>query len=208
MGDDERKLVTGRLGRVARLARAGATTGLAALRSKDATSGASKAAKMLGELRGVATKVGQMAGYVDGLVPAQHREAFDKSMAGLRSRAPRSDSAQIRAAVEAEFGCSVDALFDRWDDTPIASASIGQVHRARSVDGREVAVKVQHPGIGEAMRNDLRNAGLLRTAAGAMGLGRFGVGQFIEEAKGALQRRARLSARGGAAATLRGPASR
>lgn len=183
MGDERRKLVTGRLGRVARLARAGASTGLAALRSGDATPGATKAAKLLGELRGVATKVGQMAGYVDGLVPQQHRAAFDKSMAGLRAAAPRSDSAQIRQTIEAEFGKPVQALFAAWDDTPIASASIGQVHRARLANGREVAVKVQHPGIREAMGNDLRNAGLLRTAAGAMGLGRFGVGQFIEEAK-------------------------
>ena len=183
MVSDERKIPRSRLGRVARLARAGATSGLAALRSKDASGSADKAAKMLGELRGVATKLGQMVGYVDGLVPEQHRGAFERSMAGLRAAAPRSSTAEIRATVLDQLGRGVDEVFASWQDDPIASASIGQVHRARLHDGREVAVKVQHTGIAEAMNSDLRNAGLMRSAARAMGLTRFGVAQFIDEAR-------------------------
>lgn len=183
MVSDERKIPTSRLGRVARLARAGATSGLAALRSRDAGGSADKAAKMLGELRGVATKLGQMVGYVDGLVPEQHRGAFERSMAGLRAAAPRSSTEEIRATVREQLGRDVDEVFASWEDVPIASASIGQVHRARLHDGRDVAVKVQHTGIADAMNSDLRNAGLMRSAARAMGLTRFGVAQFIDEAR-------------------------
>lgn len=141
------------------------------------------AAKILGQLRGVAAKVGQMASYVDGLVPEAHRDTFESSMAKLRASAPTSDPMKIRAAVERELGRPVEDAFASWDDEPIASASIGQVHRAVLPDGRAVAVKVRHPGIVQAMESDLRNAGLLEVAFGAMGLSKFEVGRLLEEAR-------------------------
>ncbi len=144
---------------------------------------AESAAKILGQLRGVAAKVGQMASYVDGLVPEAHRDTFESSMSKLRASAPKSNPVQIRAAIEQELGRSVDEVFASWDDEPIASASIGQVHRAVTNDGRPVAVKVRHPGIVEAMESDLRNAGLLEVAFSAMGLSKFEVGRLIEEAR-------------------------
>jgi predicted unusual protein kinase regulating ubiquinone biosynthesis (AarF/ABC1/UbiB family) len=177
---DERKVPRGRLGRLARWAHAGASGGLAMLRNGGSAEGA---ARILGQLRGVAAKVGQMASYVDGLVPEAHRETFEASMAKLRSQAPQSDPAQIRAAVAHELGRSVTEVFAQWDDTPIASASIGQVHRAVLSDGRAVAVKVRHPGIVQAMESDLRNAGLLEVAFAAMGLSKFEVGRLLEEAR-------------------------
>lgn len=181
---DDAKLPTGRLGRLARLARAGASSGMALLRSTDATSaGADKAAQILGQLRGVATKVGQMASYVDGVIPEERREAFEASMAKLRAAAPRSSTAQIRGLVEEELRAPIDQRFSEWDDEPIASASIGQVHRARTMEGRAVAVKVQHHGIVEAMEADLKNAGLFDVMARTFGLGKMEVGRLVQEAR-------------------------
>jgi predicted unusual protein kinase regulating ubiquinone biosynthesis (AarF/ABC1/UbiB family) len=84
---------------------------------------------------------------------------------------------QIRAVIEAELGGPIDQLFAAFDDHPIASASIGQVHRARLPDtvlgGMEVAVKVQHPGIRKAVESDLGSAGILEAMAAVLGGRRF-----------------------------------
>ncbi|MEX1363257.1 MAG: AarF/ABC1/UbiB kinase family protein [Nannocystaceae bacterium] len=180
---DESKLPTGRLGRLARLARAGASSGVALLRGGDASGGADRAAQILGQLRGVATKVGQMASYVDGVVPEEHRETFEASMSKLRSAAPRSSPYQIRLTVEEQLQAPLDRCFAEWDEEPLASASIGQVHRGRTLEGQEVAVKVQHHGIVEAMESDLRNAGLFDMMARGLGMGKFEVGRLIDEAR-------------------------
>lgn len=180
---DERKIPRGRLSRVAKLARAGATSGLAMLRSKSASGAADKVAGMLGEMRGVATKVGQMASYVDGLIPPEHAEAFERSMSKLRAGAPRSSAADIRRTLVEDLGAPPEDLFATWEDLPLASASIGQVHRATLLDGRAVAVKVQHPGIAEAMEADMRNASLMDFGSRAFGFGKFEVGRLVDEAK-------------------------
>ena len=179
---EEAKLPTGRLGRLARLARAGASSGVALLRRGEGA-GVDKAAKILGQMRGVATKVGQMASYVDGVVPPEHRDAFEAGMAKLRAAAPRSSITQIRALVEDELQAPLGECFAEWDDEPIASASIGQVHRARTPDGRPVAVKVQHHGIVEAMEADLKNVGLFDVMARTFGLGKMEVGRLVAEAR-------------------------
>lgn len=162
-----------RLGRLARLAGAGLRTGAGLLLERDATDSALKAARVLGHLRGLATKVGQMAGYVDGVIPEQHREAFETAMKGLRAAAPTSSPAEVRRMLEEDLGAPIDQLFAEWDDQPIASASIGQVHRARLHDGLEVAVKVQHPGIAKALESDLANAGVVESMASMLGMKRF-----------------------------------
>src|SRR3546814_5946791 len=69
--------------------------------------------------------------------------------------------------IREELGADPTDVFGEWDPEPIAAASIGQVHRAITHDGRAVAVKVQYPGVGAAIRSDLGNAGLL---FGAMGM--------------------------------------
>ena len=177
---DERKIPEGRLGRFARLAAMGVRTGAGMLLERDGASSASHAAEVLGTLRGLAAKVGQMASYVDGVVPEAHRDAYEASMKALRASAPRSSSAQIRAAVEEELGAPVDRLFASFSDEPLASASIGQVHAATLPDGREVAVKVQHPGIVKAVESDLANAGMLEGFAGALGGKRFDTKRMFE----------------------------
>ncbi len=172
MDGGERRVPKGRLTRFARLAAAGARSGAGLLLSRTSEDAAQKTAEALGTLRGLAAKVGQMASYVDGVVPEQHREAYESAMSRLRAAAPRSSIGEIRALVEEELGAPIDQLFDEWDDEPIASASIGQVHRAVT-RGIEVAVKVQHPGITKALEADLQNAGVIEQMAGVFGARRF-----------------------------------
>jgi predicted unusual protein kinase regulating ubiquinone biosynthesis (AarF/ABC1/UbiB family) len=175
----EKKVPGGRLGRIARLAKLGLQTGAGAVlgRNDDGQAAAERAADVLGTMRGLAAKIGQMASYVDGLVPESKRAAFETSLKVLRAQAPRSSAAQVRAVIEKELGAPVDELFVEFDDVPIASASIGQVHRARLPEdvmgGIEVAVKVQHPGIRKAVDSDLANAGILESMGAMLGARRF-----------------------------------
>lgn len=156
------------MGRFVRLAGLGARTSASLLFSKRGESAAERAAEVLGTLRGVAAKLGQIASYVDGVVPEGQREAYENALRKLRAQAPTSSSADIRALVERELGGPVSELFRDWEDEPVASASIGQVHRARLPDGRLVAVKVQHTGIAQAMESDLDNVGMLESVLGSV----------------------------------------
>jgi predicted unusual protein kinase regulating ubiquinone biosynthesis (AarF/ABC1/UbiB family) len=166
---ESKKLPLGRLGRLARMAQVGVRSGASMLLSRDGSAAADQAAEILGTMRGLAAKIGQMASYVDGLVPEQHRDAYEQALKGLRAAAPTSPPSQVRALIERELGAPVEQLFAEWDDTPIASASIGQVHHARLEDGREVAVKVQHPGIERAIETDLKNASVLEGLVSTLG---------------------------------------
>lgn len=178
---DGSKLPSGRLGRLVRLAELGARTGTSMLLRRDGDDSATRAAEILGNLRGVAAKVGQMAGYIDGLVPEEQRDAYQKSMKMLLAAAPRSSSAQIRGVVEEDLGAPMDTLFAEWHDEAVASASIGQVHRAVLHNGTEVAVKVQHPGVAKAVESDLENAGLVEGALSMMGTRRLDSKAALEE---------------------------
>lgn len=166
---DPRKLPEGRLGRLARLAGLGARAGANALLSGDAHEAVAKqTAEVLGTMRGLAAKIGQMASYVDGVVPEEHHAHYEGALRVLRAAAPTSSPEDVRRVISEELGAAPEALFATWDDTPIASASIGQVHRATLVDGREVAVKVQHPGIDRAVESDLDNGASLQMMLGAI----------------------------------------
>jgi predicted unusual protein kinase regulating ubiquinone biosynthesis (AarF/ABC1/UbiB family) len=158
--DDAKKLPTGRLKRLVRMAGVGARAGAGFVLSKSGVDAADYAAEVLGTLRGLAAKVGQTLSYVDGLVPEAQRESYERALGKLRSSAPRSSAAAVRAVVEEELGAPIERLFASFEPEPFASASIGQVHRAQLPDGRAVAVKVQHPGIATAVENDLKNAGI------------------------------------------------
>jgi predicted unusual protein kinase regulating ubiquinone biosynthesis (AarF/ABC1/UbiB family) len=183
--DDERgtQVPTGRLSRFAKLLSVGARTGASLLMSRDGRGAAEHAAEVLGSLRGLAAKVGQMASYVDGFVPDDHRESYERAMGKLLSSTPQSSPAAIRKVVESELGKPISELFATWDDEPIASASIGQVHRATLPGGREVAVKVQHPGIDRAIEADLNNAGVLQSMVGALVSKNIGVKDVFDIVK-------------------------
>ena len=177
----DKKIPASRLGRLVRLAELGARTGATMLLERDSTDAAKRAAEVLGNLRGIAAKVGQMAGYVDGLVPEEHRDAYQASMKMLLAQAPRSSPDAIRHLVEEELSGPIDRLFAEFDSVPVASASIGQVHRAILPNGQEVAVKVQHPGIAEAVESDLQNAGLVESSLSMMGTRRLDSKNVLEE---------------------------
>lgn len=162
-------LRTKRLSRLVRLAEVGARTGGAFLAQRGADAAARRAAEVLGNLRGLAAKVGQMASYVDGFVPEAQRELYQSTLSQLQAAAARSSPEAVRALVESELGQPIDALFARWEPEPFASASIGQVHRAELFDGSPVAVKVQHPGIDAAVESDLMNIGLIEGLVSGLG---------------------------------------
>ncbi len=118
----------------------------------------------LGNMKGAMMKLGQMASYLDQGMPPHVRAA----LAELQSNAPPMSGELAGEVIERELGAPPEKVFATWDPTPIASASIGQVHRALTHDGRAVAVKVQYPGVGDAIRADLDNAGMLFAAMGML----------------------------------------
>jgi predicted unusual protein kinase regulating ubiquinone biosynthesis (AarF/ABC1/UbiB family) len=116
----------------------------------------------LGTMKGAAMKLGQVMSFLDvGLVPEEHREEFQRKLGELRDAAPKVRFSDMRKVMESDLGESLEEAFDVFDPEPIAAASIGQVYRARLHDGRDVAVKVQYPGVADAIRADLANADLL-----------------------------------------------
>ncbi len=128
------------------------------LRNDLALQTAEDVASTLGTMKGVLMKLGQMASYVDnGLSPSVRR-----TLSRLQDSVPPMSAELAAQVVESEFGRPPEQVFARWDPEPIAAASIGQVHRAITRDGRAVAVKVQYPGIAETIEADLGNVALLR----------------------------------------------
>ena len=118
---------------------------------------------VLGTMKGVAMKLGQMMSVLDlDLVPPEQRERFQKKLAVLRNAAPSVSFAAMREVIEQDYGQSLEDVFTEFDPEPIAAASIGQVYLARLPDGRQVAVKVQYPGIDSAVRADLKNLTMFR----------------------------------------------
>lgn len=108
----------------------------------------------LGELKGVAMKIGQIMGYIDPTLPPEMRQL----LSSLQTQSQASPPGAIERVLQAAFGDRGRELLASLDPEPVAVASIGQVHRGRLADGREVAVKIQHPGIAEALRVDFGNA--------------------------------------------------
>jgi predicted unusual protein kinase regulating ubiquinone biosynthesis (AarF/ABC1/UbiB family) len=110
----------------------------------------------MGQLKGLVMKLGQIASYMPGTLPP----AAQQVLAELQARSTPMAFSRIAPVIEAELGAPVAQLFDSFDERPFAAASIGQVHRARHA-GVELAVKVQYPGIEDAIRNDLSTIGLI-----------------------------------------------
>ena len=176
----DRPLPLGRAQRLLKMATAGARAGANLLVNKGHEQAALRFAETLGTLRGLAAKIGQTMSYVDGILPESQREAYEKALSALRAATPSSSPESIVALVEQELGKPIDELFAEWEREPFASASIGQVHRARLFDGREVAVKVQHPGIDQAVESDLGNVGLLEGMLAAVGPRKLDAGRVFE----------------------------
>ena len=118
---------------------------------------------VLGTMKGAAMKLGQVMSFMDvGLVPEEYREEFQQELAKLRDAAPTVSFKQMRKVIEEDLQAPVGELFQSFDEEPIAAASIGQVYRATlREDGREVAVKVQYPGVAAAVRADMQNLDMI-----------------------------------------------
>jgi predicted unusual protein kinase regulating ubiquinone biosynthesis (AarF/ABC1/UbiB family) len=116
----------------------------------------------LGTMKGAAMKLGQVMSFLDvGLVPEEYREEFQAKLAELRDAAPKVSFKDMRKVLEDEYGERVEDVFQTFDPVPIAAASIGQVYKAKLHDGRDVAVKVQYPGVAQAVRSDMKNLGMI-----------------------------------------------
>lgn len=126
---------------------------------------AERYADLLGHSKGVLMKVGQMLSFVSlgRSIPSEYQALYRQALGRLQADAPPMPPEMAAATFEAEIGTRPEAVFAEWSPEPLAAASIGQVHAARLADGRRVAVKVQYPGVEQAIRNDLKNDELLTT---------------------------------------------
>ncbi|WP_422647256.1 ABC1 kinase family protein [Actinoalloteichus caeruleus] len=111
---------------------------------------------VLGQLKGGAMKFGQALSVFEAAVPDEYAEPYREALTKLQSAAPPMPTRDVHQVLTEQLGSAWRSRFSEFDDVPTAAASIGQVHRATWHDGREVAVKVQYPGAGEALMSDLR----------------------------------------------------
>ncbi|MFD7613357.1 ABC1 kinase family protein [Streptomyces sp. NPDC059828] len=111
--------------------------------------------KVLGELKGGAMKVGQALSVFESALPEEVAGPYRAALTKLQDAAPPMPARTVHQVLAERLGEDWRDSFREFDDSPAAAASIGQVHRAVWHDGREVAVKVQYPGAGEALLSDL-----------------------------------------------------
>src|SRR3954454_3270237 len=127
----------------------------------------------LGEMKGAAMKLGQMASFIDTeFLPPEYRELYQEQLAKLRTSGPAMPWSKVEKVLDEEYeGGPLSAYFAGIEEEAFAAASIGQVHRAELLDGQRVAVKIQYPGVAEALESDLRNAGTIVRLAKAIAPG-------------------------------------
>src|SRR5437763_1339337 len=137
----------------------------------------------LGQLKGAAMKIGQLASFIDtDFLPPEYRELYQDKLSALRTAAPPMPWKKVKQVLEEEWEDPVEELFEDFEEEAAAAASIGQVHRALLPDGRRVAVKIQYPGIAKALRADMQNAGMILRLAKALAPG-LDAGAAAEELK-------------------------
>ncbi len=111
---------------------------------------------VLGELKGGAMKVGQALSVLEAAIPEEFGEPYRDALTKLQKDAPPLSAEKVHRVLDGQLGTKWRERFASFDDVPVASASIGQVHKGVWRDGREVAVKIQYPGADEALRADLK----------------------------------------------------
>ena len=125
---------------------------------------AARYAELLGHSKGVLMKAGQLLSMLDSsCIGSGGFSPYQKALTRLQTDAPPMDPALAKEVLRGDLGRGADEIFAEFTDEPLAAASIGQVHHAVLHDGRHVAVKIQYPGAGQAIRTDLANAELLVT---------------------------------------------
>ena len=179
-------VTTARLARTARLlslpAGAGALAAEGAVRrlvgqDRDAVAqslrvrNAARTRRVLGDLKGGALKAGQLLSTVEALFPQDPESTWRETLAGLQDDNPPLPFADVEPVLRADLGPGWRELLPGFDEQAVAAASIGQVHRARWSDGRAVAVKVQYPGVREALTADLRTVSAMSRAAALVARG-------------------------------------
>src|SRR3954454_16116158 len=189
MAKDESSITKGRIRRTAQVGSAVGTQGARyagtraanIARSKEAgdealenrhLEAAERMVQTLGKMKGAAMKIGQLASFIDTeFLPPEYRDLYQEELASLRTSAPPMPWKKVSKVLEEEWDEPCEELFEDFDQEAAAAASIGQVHRALLPDGRRVAVKVQYPGVADAIRADMENAGMLLRLARALAPG-------------------------------------
>ena len=134
-------------------------------------------AKELGEMKGVLMKVGQMISFIAEGLPDEAQHALAALQADAAPMAPSLAASVIRD----ELGREPERVFAMWEDMPVAAASIGQVHRATDAQGRQLAVKVQFPGVSEAIEEDLDAAEVMYAVFSALALNGLDARALVDE---------------------------
>lgn len=183
----------GRLSRLARLGGmamgvAGDAVGATAHAISDSTQeaaatfhrhAAKRMLRVFGEMKGLPLKAGQMLSYIDEMLPPEHRHIYNQMLSGLQTHTPVMEWEEIVEVFHEAFdGQEPEQIFRSFDPEPIAAASIGQVYHAVTREGVEVAVKVQYPGVDEAIDSDLNNAESLVSAMSAV-LPKMSMREFV-----------------------------
>lgn len=148
----------------------------AALDQRAHEESAKQALETMGQMKGALMKLGQIVSFMDESLP----EAYQEQLKKLQAQAPAMSYDVVARVVREDLGKEPESLFNRFDRAPLAAASIGQVHRARLKDGTDVVVKVQYPGVDEAIRADLDNYGMLMAISGAI-MPNVDVGPIVRE---------------------------
>ncbi|MCP5161155.1 MAG: AarF/ABC1/UbiB kinase family protein [Hahellaceae bacterium] len=143
---------------------------------------ADEIATTLGELKGAVMKVGQIASQTQDFLPKEFANALQK----LQKEAPPVDFAVIRQQIFDELGANPDEIFAGFEETPYAAASIGQVHRAKTKEGREVIVKIQYPGVDASCDADLKQLKLTLKLGGLLKIPKESVDQLFDEVRARL----------------------
>jgi predicted unusual protein kinase regulating ubiquinone biosynthesis (AarF/ABC1/UbiB family) len=131
----------------------------------------------LGELKGAAMKLGQIASQYRDILPP----ALAEQLARLQRQAEPLPFSKMRPILDAQWSKAQWQLVEHIEPTALASASIGQVHRAKLADGREVVIKIRYPGVAEAVDADLENLGRLIRMAGRLPVDREGLKALMQE---------------------------
>src|ERR671922_368668 len=189
MAKDDSSIPKGRIRRTAQVGSAVGTQGARyagtraanIARSKEASDealerrhleAAERMVQTLGKMKGAAMKVGQLASFIDTeFLPPEYRDLYQEQLAELRASAPPMPWKKVSKVLDEEWEEPCEELFEDFEHDAAAAASIGQVHRAVLPDGREVAVKIQYPGVADAIRADMQNAGMILRMAKALAPG-------------------------------------
>ncbi len=139
----------------------------------------SRVAEQLAQMRGAAMKIGQLMSMDSGdVLPPE----LAQIMARLRNDTHFMPPAQLKQVLNTQWPQDWLRAFKRFDVRPIAAASIGQVHRAQLKDGRDLAIKVQYPGVAKSIDSDVANVGALMRMSGLLPKG-FDIAPYLEEAR-------------------------